>query len=83
MSLYSDDDDRRLFYLFGSNYDPELANEILRIKRNDAEVTSLYLGSIDHLSEIAWRRLGHIIGQNTHLEELTIYTSTDLLFNGF
>mmetsp|Transcript_25195 Transcript_25195/g.46395 ORF Transcript_25195/g.46395 Transcript_25195/m.46395 type:complete len:444 (-) Transcript_25195:190-1521(-) len=65
----SDDDDLRLFE---SCCGPELVRKILRIKHNDPEVTRL-TGFKDDLNEVASRRLGHILGQNTHLEELSIW----------
>mmetsp|Transcript_39952 Transcript_39952/g.72005 ORF Transcript_39952/g.72005 Transcript_39952/m.72005 type:complete len:117 (-) Transcript_39952:124-474(-) len=66
---FSDDDD---LHLFESRYDPDLAREILGIKHNDLDATSLELTAVD-LNEVASRRLGHILGQNTHLKFLDIW----------
>ena len=67
---FSDDDDLRLFE---SRSGSELARKILRIKHNDPEVTSLAAFN-DDLNKVASRHLGHILGQNTHLQDLSIGT---------
>ena len=65
---FSDDDDLRLFE---SRYNPDLAREILRIKHNDPEVTSLTVSLVD-LNEVASRRLGYVLGKNTHVKSLIL-----------
>ena len=66
----SDDDDLRLFESLN------LASEIIRIKHNDPEVTRLIVRGVRDLDERAWRRLGHILGQNTNVENFQIWNST-------
>eukprot|EP00579_Thalassiosira_antarctica_P014114 CAMPEP_0201948784 /NCGR_PEP_ID=MMETSP0903-20130614/55637_1 /ASSEMBLY_ACC=CAM_ASM_000552 /TAXON_ID=420261 /ORGANISM="Thalassiosira antarctica, Strain CCMP982" /LENGTH=568 /DNA_ID=CAMNT_0048491979 /DNA_START=72 /DNA_END=1779 /DNA_ORIENTATION=+ len=65
---FSDDDDLRLFE---SSRDPELATKILRVKHNDPDATSLELTAVD-LNEVASRRLGYILGINTHVKSLVL-----------
>ena len=61
----SDEEDRRLFEtLLG----PKRTEVILRLKRDDPEETQLQLID-EHLNEVASRRLGQILGQNTHVTD--------------
>ncbi|KAL7535298.1 hypothetical protein ACHAXR_006396, partial [Thalassiosira sp. AJA248-18] len=68
-----------LLSLFGSLQDPGLKRKILRIKSNGPEVTSLELSRGDDLNERASMRLGCILGQDTHVKELTILCSLDVI----
>ena len=63
----SDNDDLGCF----SSPRGELARRILRVKRNDAAVTSLRLNNVQYSDE-AWGRLGDIVGQSELLDELNI-----------
>ena len=67
VTLFSDDDDLRLFQSLGGPDD--LARKIVRIKHDNPEVTSLLLKDARNWSETAWRRLGDILGRSKYLKE--------------
>ena len=71
-----DDEDSSLFE------HSRLSRQILRIKHNDPEVTTIELFSGEEMNDRRWSRLGSILGQNTRILELGL-TSRDLNVVGF
>ena len=64
-----DDDD---MHLLETITDPKLACDITSIVRDESDCRRLEVNGTDRLDERAWRRMGYIVGQNTHLVELQI-----------
>lgn len=69
----SDDEDKHLFELRG---DPTLASTILSIKHNDPEVKRVSVAFVDDWDARAWTRLGQVLGDASHVEELRIMRTT-------
>ena len=69
----SDEEDRRLFE---PPLGPNSAARILRLKRDDPEETELEL--FNDLNGVASRRLGQILGHNTHLTSLGFGSNFDV-----
>ena len=63
----SDEDDLRLFGSLG----PRVVETILLLKRDDPKVTRFAFVDAG-LNEVASQRLGYILGQNTHLKNLSV-----------
>ena len=69
----SDEEDR---LLFAATLLPGSVAEILRLKRDDPEVTHFSL--FQDMNEETSRRLSHILGQNTHLTDLNLPCNFDV-----
>ena len=67
----SDNDDSRIFSSLGL----DTTRQILRLKHNDDSIQGGFLRLHNAmLDDRGWERLGEILGQNEHIEELYIFS---------